>query len=265
MSTSPHPLEKELEMAVQLARWAGRAQRDAGRASATFIAQELRRAAEIRIRESFPDDVVVSDPHAPSEGRSGAGRVWFVDPHYGVDGRSDAPGGPCVLIGLAVSGRSVLGVIHRPLLGETYRAVLGGGAWFEDERGARRLRVVERGEPAHLQAMGSHDGRYEGVARSIGASFDDGPLQLATAPALCAALIATHPSDVALHAGGDLTEIDTCAAEVIVLEAGGCMSDLMGNPLVYNKDDMRHARGVLVRGPLVGSEVTKVVRRTLAA
>ena len=83
---------------------------EADRASETVILDRLRR--------EFPGDAIVSEESSPE--RRTAGRVWFVDP---LDGTVNfAHGVPVfsVSIGLAVDGEPVAGVVHAPLLRETF-------------------------------------------------------------------------------------------------------------------------------------------------
>lgn len=88
------------------------------------------------IADRFPGDAVTGEEHG-----AGAGdRVWIVDP---IDGtRNFADGVPiwATLLALQVEGRSLLGVIAAPALGERYEAVRGEGARWN----GRELRVSER-------------------------------------------------------------------------------------------------------------------------
>ena len=90
---------------------------EADRASETVILDRLRR--------EFPGDAIVSEESSPE--RRTKGRVWFVDP---LDGTVNfAHGVPVfsVSIGLAVDGDPVAGVVHAPLLRETFSAARGEG------------------------------------------------------------------------------------------------------------------------------------------
>jgi myo-inositol-1(or 4)-monophosphatase len=89
------------------------------------------RAAEAavlgRLRAEFPGDAIVSEESAADPQR-GARRAWIVDP---LDGTVNfAHGIPLfsVSVALVEDGRPVVGVVHAPLLGETFEGVPGDGA-----------------------------------------------------------------------------------------------------------------------------------------
>ena len=78
-----------------------------------------------RLAAAFPEDGFQGEE--TGKGRAGALR-WVVDP---IDGTSNfARGGSrfCVSIGLLDDTSSLLGVLHAPILGETFAARRGGGA-----------------------------------------------------------------------------------------------------------------------------------------
>src|SRR5207253_8463392 len=85
-----------------------------------------------RIRESFPDDAILSEEMGAATGRSG--RRWVVDP---LDGTTNyAHGIPIfgVSIALEVAGRVELGVIYDPNRDELYVAERGRGAFVNDRQ-----------------------------------------------------------------------------------------------------------------------------------
>ena len=102
----------------------------------TQVDLEVETAIREMIAERFPADAVIGEEHG-----AGAGdRVWIVDP---IDGtRNFADGVPiwATLLALQIDGRSELGLIAAPALGERYEAVRGGGARWN----GRELRVSER-------------------------------------------------------------------------------------------------------------------------
>jgi 3'-phosphoadenosine 5'-phosphosulfate (PAPS) 3'-phosphatase len=59
------------------------------------------------------------------------------------------------------------------------------------------------------------------------------------------ALIAEGDRDLYVHPVPYLKEWDTCAAEVLLHEAGGVVTDCLGQPLTYNKPDPTQPHGIL--------------------
>ncbi|MEO7142029.1 MAG: inositol monophosphatase family protein, partial [Bryobacteraceae bacterium] len=132
------PYEKELETARAAASLAGNraaAHQRAGVAPetkpdgspVTIADRENERLIAGMLEDAFPLDGLVGEEGSRKESRSG--RRWIVDP---IDGTRDfLRGNPLwsVLIGLEVDGNAVAGVAHLPMLGQTYFAGRGAGAW----------------------------------------------------------------------------------------------------------------------------------------
>lgn len=101
-------------------------------------AEELLRK---RITERFPDDAILGEEFPEKKGTSGW--RWVLDP---IDGtKSFIHGVPLysTLVGVEKDGRSLVGVIALPALGELLWAARGEGAWHESSRfdGPRPARV----------------------------------------------------------------------------------------------------------------------------
>ncbi|WP_369214810.1 inositol monophosphatase family protein [Streptomyces flavofungini] len=133
-----------LEVAVEAAHRAGAFLRDgrpadlgvaATKSSAVDVVTEMDLASEELITgflgEHRPDDGVLGEEGASSEGTSGV--QWVVDPIDGtvnyLYGRPDWS----VSIAARKDGETLVGVVHAPVRGETSRAVLGEGAFLNDE------------------------------------------------------------------------------------------------------------------------------------
>jgi histidinol-phosphatase len=90
----------------------------------------VERAVRARIAEARPGDEVLGEEYGGRRPEDGDGRrVWIIDP---IDGTKSYLRGVPVwgnLIGLAVSGRAVVGVVGAPALGRRWWAAEGGGAW----------------------------------------------------------------------------------------------------------------------------------------
>ncbi|WP_439123322.1 inositol monophosphatase family protein [Marivita sp.] len=93
---------------------------------------EADRNVELLIRErlakAWPEDGIYGEEHDPKPGTSGFD--WVIDP---IDGTTNfvngIPSWTIVLAGV-VEGRTEVGVIHDPNVGETYAALRGAGAYL---------------------------------------------------------------------------------------------------------------------------------------
>jgi 3'(2'), 5'-bisphosphate nucleotidase len=209
------------------------------------------------IREAFPADAILSEEMRDSASRLKASRVWIVDPLDGTKEFLARNGEFAVMIGLAISGEPVLGVIYLPATGVLYSAYRGGGAWVERKGTRSRLRcrtadyqslrlVGSRSHPDPLLtrmqvSLGIHDVRPSG---SVGVKC---------------ALIAEGDRDLYIHPVPYLKEWDTCAPEVLIREAGGTVTDCYGEPLRYNKPDPVQPHGIVVCAPGAHADVLERV------
>ena len=142
----PDPLNAELlELALEAARRAGALLRDgrpadlgvaATKSSPIDVVTEMDIAAEKLITgylaEHRPDDGFLGEEGASVEGTSGI--RWVIDP---LDGTVNYLYGlPAWSVSIAAerTARRVVGVVAAPMRGETFQAVLGGGAYANGER-----------------------------------------------------------------------------------------------------------------------------------
>jgi len=58
--------------------------------------------------------------------------------------------------------------------------------------------------------------------------------------------ISSGRGDVYLTTTNKMHQWDTCASWCVISEAGGKMTDMSGNELVYNTDSVNHENGLLV-------------------
>ncbi|MFC9796448.1 inositol monophosphatase family protein [Streptomyces sp. NPDC057695] len=157
-------LTELLDLALGAARRAGALLRD-GRPDDLAVAKtktspidvvtEMDIAAEKLITgflaEHRPEDGFLGEEGASSPGTSGV--RWVIDP---LDGTVNYLYGlPTWAVSIAAErdGETVVGVVAAPMRGETYRAVLGGGAYADGGPGTEPRRLAVRPAPALAQAL----------------------------------------------------------------------------------------------------------------
>lgn len=132
-----------LGLALELAQAAGRVLVEGFRgvrhsvstkSSPTDMVSEMDHAAEALIvaglRHAYPHDSILGEEGSSTKGNSGF--CWVIDP---LDGTTNyLYGHPTWSVSIArqdSAGRSILGVVHHPLGGDTFWATGGGGAWTD--------------------------------------------------------------------------------------------------------------------------------------
>jgi histidinol phosphatase-like enzyme (inositol monophosphatase family) len=207
-------------------------QRKADDSPVTVADREAERKLREVISREFPDDGIFGEEFPERPGKSGF--RWILDP---IDGtKSFVSGVPLYtnLVGVEYDGRSVIGVINAPAVGECVYAAAGQGAWHRlggaEPVPARVSTVSELSEGLFLtsevecfEQRGAVDAflslqRAARVTRTWGDAY--GYLLVATGRA-----VVMVDAVVALW--------DIAAVQPIVEEAGGTLTDWKGNRGIY--------------------------------
>ena len=211
------------------------------------------------IGEAYPGEPVLAEESTDPGSRLGADRVWIVDPLDGTKEFLAANGEFSVMIGFVASGWPVLGVVYLPARRLLYGAGSGLGAWVEPAGGERRSLHCVAAQPGSLRMVGSRshpDTLLERMQRAL----DVHDVRPSGSVGIKCALIAEGDRDVYIHPVPYLKEWDTCAPEVLVREAGGTVTDCLGNPLRYNQAVPTQVHGIVASATNVHAQILERIR-----
>lgn len=197
-----------------------------------------------RLGGAVPGYGWLSEESADNAERLAARHVWIVDPIDGtrafIAGREDW----VISAALTRDGQPVAGAIYVPVEDALFLALEGEGAMLN-------------GKPLNIRQDEALDGaRVSGPKRlveTLAASRHVEILPRIHSLALRLARVANETLEVAF-AGGNSRDWDIAAADAILREAGGILTDLDGVPVTYNRPDPVHAGLVAanrLRHPLV--------------
>jgi myo-inositol-1(or 4)-monophosphatase len=177
----------------------------------------------------------LSEESVDNPARLSARNVWIVDP---IDGtRAFLAGLPdwSVSAALVENGRPVVACLCAPATGELFMAIAGEGA----TRNGAAIATTGGAALAQAQITGPKGllERFAAVAPPLIV------MPRVRSLALRFARIAQGACDIAF-AGDDSHDWDLAAADLLVHEAGGAMTDLGGGAVTYNRAAPRH--GMLV-------------------
>ncbi len=204
---------------------------------------EAEQAIAAVIRESFPDDEVLGEES--HRGDSAAARLWIVDPLDGTTNFAHHIPHFAVSIAYYESGKPQCGVIYNPLRGDWYTAEKGQGAWWNGERasvGAQRSLsdslvgvgfYYDRGAlmEATLAAIRDLFGQQiHGIRRFGTASLD-----------LCQVGVGMFGAFFEYV----LSPWDFAAGRLFVEEAGGTVTNCLGEPLPLSRTSVLASNGHL--------------------
>jgi 3'(2'), 5'-bisphosphate nucleotidase len=201
------------------------------------------------LRAEFPADALLSEELPDDPQRLARERVWIVDPLDGTKGFIAGNGDFAVQIGLAVRGEPALGVVYLPATDVLYWAARGAGAWVEraDKDGqikTEELRVSDEDDltRVRLAVSRSHRSpRMNRVVETLGVREEIARGSVG----IKIGLIVERQCALYVHLSSHTKHWDTCAPEIIMREAGGCLTDLWGAKIRYNTADVRNYNGLV--------------------
>ncbi|AQU81898.1 MULTISPECIES: 3'(2'),5'-bisphosphate nucleotidase CysQ [unclassified Halomonas] len=160
------------------------------------------------------------------------GRYWLVDPLDGTKEFIKRNDEFTVNIALIENGRPVLGVVTAPALKVAYIAAEGVGAFKIDATGQRQaIRVVGKPDKETTwRVMGSRSHPHPALAAWLNKLGKHNVTPMGSSLKCC--LIAEGKADVYPRLG-PTSLWDTSAAHAVILQAGGRVESLEGEPLSY--------------------------------
>ncbi|GGB60523.1 3'(2'),5'-bisphosphate nucleotidase CysQ [Tistrella bauzanensis] len=168
-------------------------------------------------------------------------RVWVVDPIDGtrafLDGRPEFT----ISVALVEAGRPVLAQVFNPATGEFFEAAAGTG--FRMNGAA--CRVASEADPMAARLLVS---RRELQEKRWGPGLDGSAVIALGSIAYKLALVAAGRFDAAVSLRPK-NDWDIAAADLMIAEAGGRMTDALGRDLVYARPDSTEHPSLIAANP----------------
>jgi len=183
------------------------------------------------IQERFPEDAILAEERGG--GVSEEGRTWLLDPVDGTANFSRANPMFCCCVSVLEDGRITHAAVAAPRLGDVYHASEGRGA-FLDTRGERRALSVRGTDSLEYAFVGAdlsfmkRQPNPEGIQRVFDGCWQ---LRQVGSAGIRGAWTAAGYLDVSLSTNN--TAWDSALATLLVVEAGGMVSDLDGSPWTF--------------------------------
>ena len=262
ISAIMHPM---LTTAVKAARRAGsvinRGARDLDLLTVTTkgpkdFVSEVDHAAEAAIVETlhatYPDHAILAEEGTAKGANAAAEHVWIIDPLDGTTNFLHVFPQYCVSIALQHKGQITQAVIYDPVRNDLFTATRGRGAFLND----RRMRVSRR---QHLKESligtgfpyrhGEHVDTYMRMMRTM--TVEAAGIRRPGAAALDLAYVAAGYYDGFWEVG--LNPWDVAAGSLLIVEAGGLVGDLSGEP------DHLYGGQIIAANPRVFAQMVKLL------
>jgi len=185
--------------------------------------------------------------------------IWIIDPLDGTSDFIDRTGEFTVMIALIENKKPILGVIYWPIEKTLFVAQKNRGAFKFSNNKWDKISVTKINKFSNCRIVGSRhhlsDTEKKFIKKlgindftSVGSSLKVGKIS----SGLAEAYITTT---------NKIKEWDTAASYCIISEAGGRMTDMLGNELTYNNKNVYHENGILVTNGLIHDKVVQEFKK----
>ena len=185
--------------------------------------------------------------------------IWIVDPLDGTSDFIDKTGEFTVMISLIENKKPILGVIGWPIEKTLFAAQKDRGAFKYSNTEWKKISVTRVSEVSKCRTVGSRHHLSDkeklfikklGIENfsSVGSSLKVGKISAGEAEAY-------------ITTTNKMKEWDSAASYCIISEAGGKMTDMSGNDLTYNNEDVYHQNGILATNGLVHSKIVEEFKK----
>lgn len=191
------------------------------------------------LRRLLPQAGWLSEESDDDLTRLAKSQVLVIDPIDGTRAFMRGLASWSIAIALVEEGRPRIGVIHAPVLGETYSAVKGEGAFRNGEPIAvSKLAAMSAGARIAAPAGLAERMRHTGFSFELHPRISSLALRFAT--------VASGAIEAG-YATANAHDWDIAAADIILEEAGGRLTTLDRAEIIYNRADTTH--GPLTAAP----------------
>ena len=185
--------------------------------------------------------------------------IWIIDPLDGTSDFIDKTGEFTVMIALIKNKKPVIGVIGWPTEKTFFVAQKGSGAFRYSNEKWEKISVTTSTELSKCRAIGSRHHLSDkeklfikklGIEdfTSIGSSLKVGK-------------ISSGEAEVYITTTNKMKEWDSAASYCIISEAGGKMTDMLGNDITYNNKEVFHQNGILVTNGLIHDKIVEEFKK----
>jgi 3'(2'), 5'-bisphosphate nucleotidase len=213
-----------------------------------------------RVRTLFPDDGLLSEESKDDLSRLNKKRVWIIDPLDGTKEFIARNGEFSIMIGLAIDGYPALGIVMQPESGLLYAGAVGMGAFLYEAEERVPITVSDTDKSNRMVLVSSRSHRQQIVDRMRSALRITSE-RVSGSVGLKVGLITRQLSDLYLHPSPGCKEWDLCAPHALLEAAGGKMTDCWGEPIRYNKRDVRAHNGLVASNGTIHDEIVETVAR----
>lgn len=172
-------------------------------------------------------------------------KIWIVDSLDGTQDFLDKTDEFAVMIGLAENGHATLGLLYLPTQDKLYFAEKGNGAFVQiGDSEPQKIHVSDQPDitKSKLIVSRSHiTAEIEKAAKKLEVS----ELVRCGSNGVKMGLVAEGKADLFFNPTNRFGQWDCCAPQIIVEEAGGTVTGIHGENIIYNQENVKNPYGLI--------------------
>ena len=258
----------ELDIAIKAAREAGNAileiyQNDyeisAKNDNSPITDADLKSNEIIKKILAYTKHEILSEEDKDDLNRLSQETIWIVDPLDGTSDFIDKTGEFTVMIALIKNKKPILGVIGWPTEKIFFAAQKGSGAFRFSNNEWKKISVTQITEIPKCRTVGSRhhlSDKEKSFIKKLG--IDD---FTSMGSSLKVGKISSGEAEAYITTTNKMKEWDSAASYCIITEAGGKMTDMLGNDITYNNENVYHQNGILVTNGLIHNKIVEEFKK----
>ena len=210
---------------------------------------------------SASDHPILSEETKDNKKRLEKETVWIIDPLDGTSDFVNKTGEFTIMIGLVRKQVPILGIIYCPPQNTLYIAQRNQGSYQLAGEKWSKMSVSTISDLTKSRTVYSRHHSEE--SERLFFKYIKTKKLTKRGSSLKAIDVASGTSELYFTSTNKIKQWDTCASYCLVKEAGGNMTDVYGNDLNYNIDDVNHQNGIIVSNGLIHEKVINSYKRFL--
>ena len=184
-----------------------------------------------------------------------ADTIWIIDPLDGTSHFVNGTGEFTIMISLVKKTVPILGVILWPLGNTIFAAQKEKGAYRYQNRCWSKITVTDTNALSECRMVGSKHHLTEEESAFIKSLKTSSFVSIGSS--LKVGMISSGEAEAYITTTNKMKVWDTAASHCIITEAGGKMTDVNGDELLYGKDDIYHHHGILATNGVIHDKIIK--------
>jgi 3'(2'), 5'-bisphosphate nucleotidase len=182
-------------------------------------------------------------------------KIWIVDPLDGTTDFVNKTGEFTIMISLVEENKPVLGVISHPTENKLFVAQKDQGAYMYNNLEWKKLVVSNTSVLSQCRVVGSRFHQSENEKNFLNSL---GILKFTSKGSSLKVLdICSAKAEIYFTTTNKIKHWDTCASNCLIAEAGGKMTDMSGQSLKYNTENVVHQNGILVTNNIIHQNIVE--------